>query len=213
MPERVTESSETQAKALLSVTRELLAMVSADGEFLFVNDSFGRVLGYSPEELLGKPFTCLQPATEAAALGEKFAAIISQEGASASCHCSLRTKSGQLRWFDIQAVNRLRDPDVQGVLFSYQDVTEFHRLEAQRMVLSDVVHALNQTSNLDELLSQIHGALKKVVYAENFFVALFDPQTEMFHFPFFADQFDPPPAPQKVARTCMAYVFAPQSPV
>jgi len=207
MPERVTESSETQAKALLSVTRELLAMVSADGEFLFVNDSFGRVLGYAPEELLGKPFTCLQPATEAAALGERFAAIISQEGASASCHCSLRTKSGQLRWFDIQAVNRLRDPDVQGVLFSYQDVTEFHRLEAQRMVLSDVVHALNQTSNLDELLSQIHGALKKVMYAENFFVALFDPQTEMFHFPFFADQFDPPPAPQKVARTCMAYVF------
>jgi PAS domain S-box-containing protein len=207
MPERVTESSETQAKALLSVSRELLAMVSVDGEFLFVNDSFGRVLGYSPEELLGKPLTCLQPATEAAALGEKFAAIISQEGASASCRCSLRTKSGQLRWFDIQAVNRLRDPDVQGVLFSYQDVTEFHRLEAQRMVLSDVVHALNQTSNLDELLSQIHGALKKVVYAENFFVALFDPQTEMFHFPFFADQFDPPPAPQKVARTCMAYVF------
>src|SRR5258708_19229681 len=29
----------------------------------------------------------------------------------------------------------------------------------------------------------------------------------MFHFPFFVDQFDPPPPPQKVARTCMAYVF------
>jgi PAS domain S-box-containing protein len=46
-----------------------------------------------------------------------------------------------------------------------------------------------------------------VVYAENFFVALCDPQTEMFHFPFFVDQFDPPPPPQKVASTCMAYVF------
>jgi two-component system cell cycle sensor histidine kinase/response regulator CckA len=207
MPERFTESSETQAKALLSVSRELLAIVSADGDFLFVNDSFGRVLGYLPEELLGKPFTGLVPPAHSPSMSEQFAAIASREGSSASCHTSLRTKSGQWRWFDVVAVNRLQDPDVQGVLLSYRDVTEFQRLEAQRMVLSDVVHALNQTSNLDELLHQIHDALKKVVYAENFFVALYDPQSEMFHFPFFADQFDPPPPPQKVARTCMAYVF------
>jgi two-component system cell cycle sensor histidine kinase/response regulator CckA len=207
MPERATESSEAQVKALLSVTRELLAIVSAAGEFLFVNDSFGRVLGYSPEELLSKPVTWLHPPAEAATISEKFAAIASQDGASASCRSSLRTKSGQWRWFDLVAVNRVHHPDIRGILLSYQDVTEFHRMEAQRMVLSDVVHALNQTSNLDELLHQIHDALKKVVYAENFFVALYDPQSEMFHFPFFADQFDPPPPPQKVARTCMAYVF------
>jgi hypothetical protein len=124
-----------------------------------------------------------------------------------TCRCSLRSKSGQWRCFDVVAVNRLQDPNVQGILLSCQDVTEFERMEVQRMVLSNVVHALNETSNLDDLLHQIHGALKKVVYAENFFVALHDPQTEMFHFPFFVDQFDPPPPPRKVARTCMAYVF------
>ncbi len=207
MPEGVAEFSQEQARALLSVTRELLAIVTANGEFLFVNDSFGRVLGYSPEDLLGKPFTSLHPPSEVHSLNQKIAAIAAEPGAKASCRCSLRTKTGQWRRFDIVALNQLHDPDVQGIVVSYQDVTEFHRLDAQRMVLSNVVHALNETSNLDELLHQIHDALKKVVYAENFFVALFDPQTEMFHFPFFVDQFDSPPAPQKVARTCMAYVF------
>jgi PAS domain S-box-containing protein len=207
MSDRLPDVSQEQASALLSITRELLAIVSARGDFIFVNDSFARVLGYAPDDLVGKPLTWLHPSAEVKSISEKFASIVAQDGAAATCRSSLRSKSGQWRWFDGVAVNRLHDPHVRGILLSYQDVTEFQRMEAQRMVLSNVVHALNETSNLDDLLHQIHGALKKVVYAENFFVALHDPQTEMFHFPFFVDQFDPPPPPQKVARTCMAYIF------
>src|SRR5215471_12538961 len=207
MPERMADSSEAQARSLLSLTRELLAVVSESGEFLFVNESFQRVLGYSAQELLGTLLIDLQPPGEVSKMKEKFADIVAKEGSEASCRCSLRAKSGQWRWFDVVAVNRLHDPEVRGILLSYQDVTEFQRLEAQRMVLANVVHALNQTSNLDQLLKQIHGALKKVVYAENFFVALHDSQNDEFYFPFFVDQFDPPPPPQKISRTCMAYVF------
>ncbi len=207
VPERATDSTEAQAKSLLSITRELLAIVSVAGEFLFVNESFERVLGYSAQDLLGTPLIALHPPTEVPKMREKFASVASREGAAAFCRCSLRTKSSQWRWFDVLAVNRLHDPDVRGILLSYQDVSEFHRLEAQRMVLANVVHALNQTSNLDQLLKQIHDALRKVVYAENFFVALHDPQNDEFYFPFFVDQFDPPPPPQKISRTCMAYVF------
>ena len=206
-PDRLSDVSHEQATGLLSLSRDLLAVVSAQGDFLFVNDSFGRVLGYSPGDLIGKPLSWLHPSTEVKSISEKFAALVAQDDATVTCRCSLRCKSGQWRWFDVVAVNRVQDPNVQGILLSYQDITEFERMEAQRMVLSNVVHALNETSNLDDLLHQIHGALKKVVYAENFFVALHDPQTEMFHFPFFVDQFDPPPPPQKVARTCMAYIF------
>ncbi len=45
------------------------------------------------------------------------------------------------------------------------------------------------------------------MYAENCFVALYDPQTEMFHFHFFVDQFDAAPPPQHAGRTCAAYVL------
>jgi two-component system cell cycle sensor histidine kinase/response regulator CckA len=183
-------------------------MVSPAGKFLFVNDNFSRVLGYSPQQLIGKSLLSLHAASDATVIQQKFDSIVAgKENDTFACRSSLRSRSGQFRWFDAVATNRIADPDVQGIIISYQDVTEIQRMEAQRLVLSNIVHALNQTANLDDLLFQIHDALKKVVYAENFFVALYDPQTEMFHFPFFADQFDPPPPPQKVARTCMAYVF------
>jgi len=57
------------------------------------------------------------------------------------------------------------------------------------------------------LLEGIHQALKKVLYAENCFVALHDPKADTFYFPFFVDQFDPAPSPQKVGRSCTAFVF------
>jgi PAS domain S-box-containing protein len=80
-------------------------------------------------------------------------------------------------------------------------------MEAERQVISEVVHALNQTANLDQLLEGIHQALKKVLYAENCFVALHDPIQDTFYFPFFVDQLDTAPPPQKVGRSCTAFVF------
>src|SRR5215831_3366321 len=82
------------------------------------------------------------------------------------------------------------------------------RMEAERQVIAETVHALNQTANLDELLASIHQALKKVLPAENCFVALHDSGTDTFSFPFFVDQVDPaPPPPQKAGHSCTAYVF------
>ena len=82
------------------------------------------------------------------------------------------------------------------------------RMEAERLVIAEIVHALNQTANLDELLAEIHQALKKVVAAENCFVALHDSATDRFSFPFFVDEVDAaPPPPQKVGHSCTAFVF------
>lgn len=82
------------------------------------------------------------------------------------------------------------------------------RMESERRVIAEIVHALNQTANLDELLAGIHQALKKVLPAENCFVALHDSATDTFSFPFFVDQVDPaPPPPLKVGHSCTAYVF------
>ena len=81
------------------------------------------------------------------------------------------------------------------------------RAESERLVMIEIIQALNLTSNLDELLRRMHRALESVVRAENCFIALHDNATGMFHFPFVADRHDVPPAPQKAGRTCSAYVF------
>ena len=81
------------------------------------------------------------------------------------------------------------------------------RDELEREALFEVVRALNGTPNLDELLEQVHLSIKKVMSAENCYVALYDRHSGFFHFPFFADQFALPPVAQKADRSCAAYVF------
>jgi len=84
---------------------------------------------------------------------------------------------------------------------------ERQRAEAEQQVMSEIIQGVNASANLDELFRLVHQLLKKVLFAENFFVALYDRRSELFTFPFFVDQFDAPPPPQKLGRSCTAYVF------
>jgi PAS domain S-box-containing protein len=199
--------SPAQLQGLLDSAAELLILLNAERRIIFASESVRKVLGYEPEELIGTSVLSLHHPSELDEAKKCFEGITGAFGKTCAGRCSLRTKGGGWRWFDATLTNRLHEPDVQGIAANYRDVTDLRRMEAERQVISDVVHALNQTSNLDQLLHEIHAALKKIVYAENCFVALYDPSADVFTFPFFVDQFDPPPAPLKLSRSCMAYVY------
>jgi len=196
-----------QLPALLDSVLELITVLSPDGLIQFASPGFARDLGHRTEDLVGRPFTSLLHATDMAVADLCLREIAVSSGGTASFRCRLQSKDGTWRWFDATARDRTNVPAVEGIVVSCRDVTDLQRMEAERQVISEVVHALNETANLDELLAGIHKALKKVLYAENCFVALHHPETDTFSFPFFADQVDVAPLPQKVGRSCTAYVF------
>jgi two-component system cell cycle sensor histidine kinase/response regulator CckA len=196
-----------QLSTLLDSVRELIAILSPDGTILFASGGFTRVLGYQTSELIGRPIDSLLHGSDVAEACEHLHEAAAVPGSTVNKRCRLRAKDGGWRWFDVTASNRTSENGIEGIIVTYLDVTDLHRMESERQVISEVVHALNQTANLDQLLHRIHQALKKVLYAENCFVALHDPDQDSFHFPFFADQFDAAPPPQKVGRSCTAYVF------
>jgi two-component system, cell cycle sensor histidine kinase and response regulator CckA len=196
-----------QISALLDSNRELHALLSADGAILYASAGFTHSLGYLPEELLGRPISSLIHPSDADLAQERLADLAATPGVAVTDRCRLLVKGGGWRWFEGTARNRLNEPGVAGIVASYLDVSALQRMESERQVISEVVQALNQTSNLDQLLHRIHQALKKVLYAENCFVTLHHPEEDTFSFPFFVDRFDTAPPPQKVDRSCTAFVF------
>jgi two-component system cell cycle sensor histidine kinase/response regulator CckA len=193
--------------SLLDSTREIIAVIGQDGTLHFANATFQISLGYRSEELIGRSLQALVHAGDVAHVRALLKQVSAQNGAPATWRCRLRSRDGSWRWFEMTGRSRLNEPGLEGILLHGVDVTELHRLEAERQVISEIVHALNQTAKLDQLLKRIHEALMRVLSAENCFVALHDPQRDVFEFPFFADQYDDAPAPQKVGRSCTAYVF------
>ena len=194
-----------QLTALLDATHELIAILSADGTVQFVNGAFHKILGYKPEEVLGRSVDEIVLDVELLRRGLK--KVSRKTGTAHQDSCRFRCQDGSWRWIEFRCQNRLNDGEFDGIVFNGKDVTDVHRMEAERQVNSEVVHALNETANLDQLLMRIHEALKGILPAENFFVALHDLETDTFHFPFLVDEYDTAPPPQKVGRSCTAYVF------
>ncbi len=196
-----------QLASLLDSTQELIAILGSDSKVLFANEAFRYSLGYSPDELLGSSIHAIVHAADVEHIRERLQEVAALPGSSVRERCRLRTQDSSWRWFELVFHNRLHDSGIAGILLNAQDVTALQRMESERQVISDVVHALNQTSNLDQLLTGIHDALKRVVSAQNCFVALHDPEHDTFEFPFFADEYDTVPPPQRIGRSCTAYVF------
>jgi two-component system cell cycle sensor histidine kinase/response regulator CckA len=205
--EQGTAMGSEQLAALLDSVRELIAILSPQGNIQFANAGFTRLLGYRTEDLIGKPIASILHGTDVAGVRECIQELGKSGGETSSKRCQLQSVDGNWRWFEAVARDCSSVPGIEGTVVSFQDVTDLHRMEAERQVISEVVHALNQTANLDELLAGIHQALKKVVSAENCFVALHDAAADTFTFPFFADQVDVAPPPQRVGHSCTAYVF------
>jgi two-component system cell cycle sensor histidine kinase/response regulator CckA len=195
-----------QLPALFECVREVVAVFDAEGTALFVNPAVHEVLGHTPVEIVGKSIDQLIHEDDLDVFRVVLSRLSANLESSINVRCRLRGQDGGWRWFDAEA-RRLPGADEFGIVVSLHDITELQRMEAERQVINEVIHALNETSNLDQLLQHIHQSLKKVLYAENCFIALHDAGGDHFHFPFFVDRFDVAPPPQKVGKSCTAFVF------
>jgi PAS domain S-box-containing protein len=84
----------------------------------------------------------------------------------------------------------------------------------KRRRLQEIQEAMYQCSDtahscetLELLFHAIHKIVSRLVPAENFYIALYDPETDLLSFPYFVDERDMAPAPRKLGRGLTEYVF------
>ena len=183
-----------------------------EGRFVTVNPAMARIAGYSsPAEMIEEIHDIAKQIYVNPEVRTVLRRELEQRGILEGFEVHMLRKDGSRTWISLN-VRAIRD--ASGKIVSHdgtaEDITERKRSELERQVSTEIVHAVSATDNLDDLLGRIHAALRKVLDAENCFVALHDSSTGMFHYPFFVDQFDPAPAREQLeelGRSCAAYVF------
>ena len=179
---------------------------SPDGRVLMANPSLLRMLGYaSLAELASRD---LNQEFEPEYLRSEFRRTLERAGEVIGLESAWRRKDGS-SFYARENARAVRDEsgailDIEGTV---EDVTNRRRAEEECRALLEIVQGLNTTYDLDELFSLIHRAVGRVLYAENFLIALYNPETGFLHFEFFVDKYDPAPPPRPLGKGLTGYVL------
>ena len=90
---------------------------------------------------------------------------------------------------------------------SVMDVSKQRKAEAIQSAVYRISEAANAAKDLPELYRHIHKVIGGLMPATNFYIALHDDRAHTLTFPYFVDEEEGPPPPQKLGRGLTEYVL------
>ena len=207
--ERALREAEEQYRTMVEQAFPAIFRSTPEGRYLSGNPALVRMCGYETiEELIAGVRDIAAQEYVDSAKRTQYMQLMERYGEVRNFEYEMRRRDGSHIWIS-ESSRAVRGPD--GAIAYYEgsaeDITERKRAETERHAISEIISGVASTGNQDELFKLIHQSLRRVLYAENCFIALHNEESGLFHFPFFVDQFDQPPPPQRLGRTCTEYVF------
>jgi len=128
--EQAVQASEKRFRALIEHAYDIVLLLSAEGTILYASPSVERVLGYAPEEVIGRDgYELVHPDHRQSSV-TRFTRSVQELGSVITGERLLLHKDGSSRWVENVIVNLLAEPSVQAVVMRQRDVTERKQAEA-----------------------------------------------------------------------------------
>ncbi|MFL6467015.1 MAG: PAS domain S-box protein, partial [Pyrinomonadaceae bacterium] len=199
-------SEQSLGDSIFASINDAILVIDSEAKIERVNPATLELTGFTEEELVGQNVEML---TRNRHFFEKmFAKSLHKSIVGNRFEMKCKRKDGTHFPLSVSTSTIFdTNSDSQKLICVARDITKRKRLEAEARAISRIIHGAASTANLEELFELIHRTIKKIVYAENFFVALFDPETELLTMQFWVDKYDPMPGPLRVGRSLSAYVF------
>ena len=182
------------------------SFVDTDYRVLRVNDAFRRMFGYENEEVIGRRMADLILPTEREAEGLWIKESLAK-GERLTLETQRRQKNGTL--IDVSATISplIVDGKNVGVYAVHRDISERKRAEALNSALYRIAEKSSTPQDLQHFFAAVHSIVDELMYAHNFYIALYDPSTEMLNFPYFVDELDPAPVTKKLGKGLTEYLL------
>jgi diguanylate cyclase (GGDEF)-like protein/PAS domain S-box-containing protein len=92
-------------------------------------------------------------------------------------------------------------------LVNVTDLGERKKAQAIQSALYRISEVMSTAQDMQDFYSAIHNIFSELMYANNFYIAMYDPDTDMLSFPYYVDEYDTPPAPTHLSKGCTEYVL------
>jgi PAS domain S-box-containing protein len=158
--EEVLRQSEGRFRSLVEMTSDWIWEVDLKGVYTYVSPKVRDLLGYEPEELIGKAPFDFMPAEEARRVKQEFKAIVKYRRSFKALENVNLHKNGRSVVLETSGVPLF---DVNGQLFGYRgidrDITE--RKQADRALRKSQRELETETKNLEEANTALRVLLKR----------------------------------------------------
>ncbi|MGM0567197.1 MAG: PAS domain S-box protein [Bacteroidota bacterium] len=186
MEQQVKESMEAY-RNLINSMNETVWIMDFDGKLLDINDRVTEVLGYTKEEVVGSDISDFDSQLTKLKIQTLFNTL--NYGEAQVVQTKHRTKSGK----EIPVEINSRLIQYQGepaILSTARDITQRKKSENTKSFLHRISAKALQVTHIKEYLQFMHQELQEVMKANNFYIALYDGNTDSFTLPYHADEYD-----------------------
>ena len=198
--------NETFFSRVVENMAEGVAVADRDGGLIYVNAALCRYSGYSQEEIIGQASVDFIAPRQQADFRHQLA--LRGRGVAYPYETTIVCRDGSKLPVLVSPHPLFDERDeFAGSFAVVSDISARRRTETEREVISSIIRGIVETDNLDELLSLVHESLRRVIYAENCFVALLDEANDTIQFPYFVDEYASTQEPIRQGKTCTDYVL------
>ena len=205
------QSQLTQKQSLLAIVKavessgDAISVADSSLSQIYYNKKYIELFGYTSEELNEAGGSArLYVNTNVASMLQH---VVSR-GESWAGETEMRAREGRIIPMATRA-DATRDDlgKVTGYIEIHTDITERRRSEKLNSVLYRVAELTSSADEMNALYGSLHKILGELMFANNFFIALYDPTTDFVGFPYFSDERDEPPQPRSSKRGLTEYVI------
>lgn len=211
--ENALRQNEEKYRELIDNANDVIYTLDVSGtKYTSLNKAGERITGYTRAEALHLGIADLVSEEDLERVLDQTAKKLSGEGQT-NFELEIIAKDGSLIMLDISSRLIYQDGVVAGIQGIGRDITERKRAEIERQAITEIVQSVITTSNLDELFTIAYQAINRCISAENCYIALYNPLTELLQYEFWEDKVRPIPVPHPIAKSFGGYILESSQPV
>ena len=191
---------------LVECAPEAITILDPEYRITRINGEFTRIFGFGPAEALGRRIDSLIVPPDRSAETCWIADLL-VKGQKVVLETKRQRKDGTQLDVFISTAPIVIDGQQVAMCVMYRDISEQKRAEALHSALYRITQKTSTADDLQQFYTAVHGIVGELMYARNFYIALYDPLTQLVSFPYFVDEEDSRPAPKKLGKGLTEYVL------
>lgn len=196
---------EERYRDLFENTSDIIMLLDEEGRFKYVNQRWYAALGYTSDEMADMTVFeildqgCLEKCKK------NFAKVLS--GQESSIEAVFHTRSGDKLIVEGNCNCSISPGKPVWVRGIFRDITEKKRSQILQEALYQIVNETALAGNLDDLYRSLHQIISQLMDTTNFYIALYDKDSDLLTFPYFVDEYDTAPASRPLGMGITEYVI------